>query len=50
MASLIDCLPTTADEVIWRNTVYRAESDFIPERIVAGSAHWGILRRGDATA
>ena len=46
VASLIDCKPTTADEVLWQDTTYRAETEFIPQRIVAGSAYWGILRRG----
>lgn len=49
MATLLDCQPDRRDEVVWRGVIYRVESDFIPERIVASSGYRGLLRRGDAT-
>jgi hypothetical protein len=45
-ATLIDCIPTTADEVIWRGVAYRVESDALPQRIVQSSAQRIVLRRG----
>jgi hypothetical protein len=48
-ATLIDCQPNGSDELIWRGTTYRVESDFIPERLLGASAYRGVLRRGDAT-
>ena len=49
MATLLDVQPNTADEIVWRGTIYRIESDFIPERIVGAAGYRGLLRRGDAT-
>lgn len=49
MATLLDCQPDKRDEVVWRGTIYRVESEFIPERIVGGAGYRGLLRRGDAT-
>jgi len=49
IATLIDCRPGTSDELIWQGVTYRAESDFLPERLLGASAYRGLLRRGDAT-
>ena len=49
-ATLLDVRPEGQDEITWRGTNYRVESDFVPERIMGSSGYRGLLRRGDATA
>lgn len=49
MATVLDCQPGSRDEFIWRGTIYRAESDPVPQRIVGSSAYRLLLRRGEAT-
>lgn len=44
-ATLVDCAPDSRDEIVWRGTYYRVESDPIPQRIVGGTTHC-LLRRG----
>lgn len=48
-ASLLDCQPGSRDEVRWSGTIYRIESDVIPQAILGRSAWRVLLRRGDAT-
>ena len=37
------------DEIVWRGTVYRVESDPIPQKITNNTVWRTLLRRGDAT-
>ena len=46
VATLVDAVPCGRDEVVWRGTTYRAESDPVPQRILGGSAYRVLLRRG----
>lgn len=45
-ATLIDCKPGTRDEVIWSGTVYRVESEVIPQALFNRNGWRMILRRG----
>lgn len=45
-ATILDYVPSSADEIIWRGVIYRVESDHLPQPIVGASAHRVLLRRG----
>jgi len=46
-ATLVDCLPSKQDEIVWSGVVYRIEADTIPTR---GYSGWStVLLRGAAT-
>lgn len=45
-ATILDYIPNTADEIVWRGVTYGIESDHLPQPIVGASAHRVLLRRG----
>ena len=49
IATLIDCTPSSRDEIIWRGVTYRLESETTPQQIVGTSALRVLLRRGQPT-
>lgn len=49
LATLVDCIPSTNDELIWRGANYRVVGSPIPQPIAGRSAYRMILRRGQGT-
>lgn len=49
VATLIDCVPSARDEIIWRGVTYRMESDLTPQQLLGKSALRVVLRRGQPT-
>jgi hypothetical protein len=46
VATIVDAVPSQNDEIVWRGTTYRVESDTLPQQIMGASGYRLLLRRG----